>query len=157
MCVFVRDSNKKRDRESQQHLSHLYHESIQKCQSLESQSMEIESHGVDEALPGLSGGLMYHTSFIAILQTEQSLTSSRVQVLRLILFKRAPNKAGLKLVFHSRNWPVPRTQHTLTGGGPVSLSALKVQLFSELLLAFQSRSRNKINHKEVNAATHAYI
>lgn len=117
--------------------------------------MEIESHGADKALPGLSGGLMYQTSFVAILQTEQSLNISRVQV--LILLKRAPNKAGLKLVFHSRNWPVPRTQSTRTGGGLVSLSALKVQLISELLLAFQSESRSKIKHKEVNAATHAYI
>lgn len=119
--------------------------------------MEIESHGADKALPGLSGGLMYQTSFVAILQTEQSLNISRVQVLSLILLKRAPNKAGLKLVFHSRNWPVPRTQSTRTGGGLVSLSALKVQLISELLLAFQSESRSKIKHKEVNAATHAYI
>lgn len=115
--------------------------------------MEIERHEADEASSGLSGGLMYHTSSVAILQTEQSLNSSRVQVLSLILLKRAQNKTGPKLVFHSRNWPVPRTQRPRTGGGLVSLSALKEQLISELLLPFQS----KIKHKEVNAATHAYI
>lgn len=102
--------------------------------------MEIECHGADEASPGLCGGLMYHTSFVSILQTEQSLNSNRFQVLSLISLKRAPNKACLKLVFHSRNWPVPRTLRTRTRGGLVLLSDLKVQLISELLLDVQSEN-----------------
>lgn len=114
--------------------------------------MKIKSHGADEASSGLCGGLIYHNSFVSIIQTEQSLNSSRVQVLSLILLKRALNEAGLKLVFHSRNWPVPRTLRIGTGGGLVSLSALTVQLISELLLAFQSENRSKIKHGK-NVAT----
>lgn len=104
--------------------------------------MAWKSSAMEQMRPrlGLCGGLMYHTSFVSILQTEQSLNSSRVQVLSLILLKRAQNKAGLKLVFHSRNWPVPRALCTRTGGGLVSLSSLKVQLISELLLDVQSEN-----------------
>lgn len=103
VCVFVHkiDNSKKQDRESQEHLSHLNHKSIQKCQSLESHGMEIESYWADKASSGLSGGLMYHTSFIDILQTEQSLNSSQVQVLSIILLKRAPEKKQVWVLYYT--------------------------------------------------------
>jgi len=47
-----------------------------------------------------------------------------------------------------RNWPVPRTLSIGTGGGLVLLSALTVQLISEILLSFQSENRRKIKHEK---------
>ncbi len=89
---------------------------------------------------------MYHTISIAILQTEQSLNSSRGQVFSLILLKRAPNKAGLKLVFHSRNWPVPRTHHTLTEG--VRSLCLLWKYNSKTELAGFSKWEQKLNKSQ---------